>query len=144
MLILCTSCESKYLVNSADLKPDGRIVQCVKCGNQWYQEAILNKSEKKEENINDLSFSPSSDSQKENPSTSIANLPSTYIKEQKVSILNSFLVILFVFILIGVVWIFQNLKINNLVLFQFYLEEFLFNLNLIFDDLAKIIYKIFN
>ena len=38
MLISCNSCNSKYLVNSAELKPDGRNVQCANCGNQWYQE----------------------------------------------------------------------------------------------------------
>ena len=38
MLIRCSACNSKYLVNSADLKPDGRMVECVSCGHQWYQE----------------------------------------------------------------------------------------------------------
>ena len=45
MLISCTSCHSKYLVNSADLKPDGRTVQCANCGNQWYQESFVNEEE---------------------------------------------------------------------------------------------------
>ena len=39
MLISCNSCNSKYLVNSAELKPDGRNVQCANCGNQWFQES---------------------------------------------------------------------------------------------------------
>ena len=38
MLIRCSACNSKYLVNSADLKPDGRMVECASCGHQWYQE----------------------------------------------------------------------------------------------------------
>ena len=38
MLISCNSCNSKYLVNSAELKPDGRNVQCANCGNQWFQD----------------------------------------------------------------------------------------------------------
>ena len=38
MLISCSACNSKYLVNSADLKPDGRMVECASCGHQWYQE----------------------------------------------------------------------------------------------------------
>ena len=45
MLISCTSCNSKYLVNSADLKPDGRTVECANCGNQWYQESTLSEEE---------------------------------------------------------------------------------------------------
>ena len=39
MLVSCSSCNSKYLVNSADLKPDGRTVQCAKCGHNWFQTA---------------------------------------------------------------------------------------------------------
>ena len=39
MLIRCSACNSKYLVNSADLKPDGRMVECASCGHQWYQES---------------------------------------------------------------------------------------------------------
>ena len=38
MLISCSACNSKYLVNSADLKPNGRMVECANCGHQWYQE----------------------------------------------------------------------------------------------------------
>ena len=53
MLISCNSCNSKYLVNSADLKPDGRTVQCVNCGNQWYQESSV------EENLEFLSSASS-------------------------------------------------------------------------------------
>ena len=37
MLITCSSCNSKYLINSADLKPEGRMVRCAKCGLNWYQ-----------------------------------------------------------------------------------------------------------
>ena len=38
MLLACSSCNSKYLVNSADFKPDGRTVKCVKCNHEWFQE----------------------------------------------------------------------------------------------------------
>ena len=38
MFIQCSDCHYKYLVNSADLKPDGRMVECANCGNQWFQE----------------------------------------------------------------------------------------------------------
>ena len=142
MLISCTSCKSKYLVNSADLKPAGRTVKCANCGNQWYQkikdneeEEILTQSapstSKIESEINELSLPT-------------PNLPSTYVKEQKVSVLNSILVILFVIILIVTFWAFQNTEMNTLVLFKFYINEFYFNLNLIINDIAKIIHQIIN
>ena len=35
----------------ADLKPDGRTVQCAKCGNQWYQDPTLNENDQIEEII---------------------------------------------------------------------------------------------
>ena len=40
MLISCFSCNSKYLLNSADLKPSGRTVKCANCGYQWFEENI--------------------------------------------------------------------------------------------------------
>ena len=144
MLISCTSCKSKYLVNSADLKPNGRSVQCSKCGNQWYQDSTLNENDQIEEIITSTAPSTSFQNQKDNLQSPTPNLPSTYVKEQKVSILNSILVILFVIIFISLFWIKRNLEINSLVLFKFYLDEFTFNLKLIIDDIAKIIYQILN
>ena len=41
MFIQCSACNSKYLVNSADLKPEGRMVECASCSHQWLQEPIL-------------------------------------------------------------------------------------------------------
>ena len=46
MLITCSSCNSKYLVNSADLKPNGRIVRCAKCGFDWFQSSDLLEEKK--------------------------------------------------------------------------------------------------
>ena len=37
MFIVCSNCDFKYLVNSADLKPTGRMVECANCGHQWFQ-----------------------------------------------------------------------------------------------------------
>ena len=144
MLISCTSCKSKYLVNSADLKPNGRSVQCAKCGNQWYQDSLLDENDQIEEIITSTVPLTTFQNQKDNLQSPTPNLPSTYVKEQKVSILNSILVILFVIIFISIFWIKRNLEINSLVLFKFYLDEFTFNLKLIIDDIAKIIYQIFN
>ena len=144
MLISCTSCKSKYLVNSADLKPNGRSVQCAKCGNQWYQDSTLNENDQIEEIITSTVPLTTFQNQKDNLQSPTPNLPSTYVKEQKVSILNSILVVFFVVIFISIFWIKRNLEINSLVLFKFYLDEFTFNLKLIIDDIAKIIYQILN
>ena len=54
MLLICSSCNSKYLLNSADLKPKGRNVKCSICGNVWFQEPKL-----AEETFSD-SFDPTS------------------------------------------------------------------------------------
>ena len=143
MLISCTSCHSKYLINSADLKPDGRTVQCANCGNQWYQENSLSD----EEEIlipSTISTSTNSQTEKKESNLSSRNLPSTYVKEKKVSVLNSILVVIFLIILIGGFWLIKNVETNTLVLLKFYVDEFYFNLKLIVNDIAKIIHRIIN
>ena len=143
MLISCTSCYSKFLVNSADLKPDGRTVQCANCGNQWYQESIFNEEE--EISISSVLQSPSKNEHNKHKSYKTAiNLPSTYVKEKNVSALNSALIILLiVFLMIGF-WGFRNLEMNTLVLLEYYFNEFYFNLKLIINDIAKIVHQIIN
>lgn len=142
MLISCNSCNSKYLVNSAELKPDGRNVQCANCGNQWFQESQFFDDNVKDNLTSELNDGDSS-KQEENK-TSISNLPSTYVQEPKVSILNSILLVLFVILLIIFYWFFQKSNINSLVLMQFYINEFFFNLNMIINDIAKIIHQLIN
>lgn len=150
MMISCTSCKSKYLINSADLKPDGRIVQCANCGNQWYQEI---ETISMEENLEILPSSQStlkSTDNNKNTShdnkfdTKIHNLPSTIVEEQKYSILNSILALLSVTILFLIFLFIRKLEINTLVLIKFYIDEFYFNFKMIIDDLANIIHQIFN
>ena len=143
MLISCTSCHSKYLINSADLKPDGRTVQCANCGNQWYQESFLRE---KDEILISSTLSNSTNSQTEKKESNLPthNLPSTYVKEQKVSVLNSILVVIFISILLAGFWLIKNIETNSLVLLKFYVDEFYFNLKLIVDDIAKIIHRIIN
>lgn len=143
MLISCNSCNSKYLVNSADLKPDGRTVQCVNCGNQWYQESSV------EENLEFLSSATSlpikdTDNKKEKSNKQVTNLPSTFVHESKVSILNSILILLLVTSIFLIFVFSRKLEMNTLVLLKFYLNEFYFNLKLIIDDVATIIHKIIN
>jgi len=143
MLISCTSCNSKYLVNSADLKPNGRTVQCAKCGNQWFQKSNFDEEiEIFTQSVPSTSFN--SKSEKKVSSITTPNLPSTYVKEETVSVLNSILVILFIIILIGGFWVIRNLEINTLVLLKFYIDEFYFNIKLIFNDISKLIYQIIN
>ena len=142
MLVTCSSCNSKYLVNSAELKPDGRNVQCANCGNQWFQE-----SQVFDDNVKDNLTSEVNDGdslKQEKNKTSISNLPSTYVQEPKVSILNSILLVLFVILLMIFYWFFQKSNINSLVLIQFYINEFFFNLNMIINDIAKIIHQLIN
>tara|TARA_B110000014_G_C20011462_1_gene524431 strand:+ start:68 stop:496 length:429 start_codon:yes stop_codon:yes gene_type:complete len=142
MLISCNSCNSKYLVNSAELKPDGRNVQCANCGNQWFQESQVFDDNVKEDLNSEVNDGDSLNQEKNK--TSISNLPSTYVQEPKVSILNSILLVLFVILLIIFYWFFQKSNINSLVLIKFYINEFFFNLNMIINDIAKIIHQLIN
>ena len=149
MFIQCSDCDYKYIINSADLKPDGRMVECANCNHRWFQEplkgeellssAVPKISKEKpfgqKEKQNDETFS----SQKE-----IKNLPSTVVREKKVSLVNTFLVILFLVLLIFLFWTLKSYGANIFVLVNFYINEFFFNLKLIINDLAKIVYQILN
>ena len=139
MLVSCSSCNSKYLVNSADLKPDGRTVQCAKCGHNWFQTAKI-----EDEEILGTS-APSSEKKIDKSNNNLTtNLPSTYVKEKQSSILNSLLVVIVVVVIIIGFWFLKNNVINFFVLINFYLQEFYFNLNMIINDLAKIIHQVIN
>ena len=141
MLVSCSSCNSKYLVNSADLKPDGRNVQCARCGHNWFQTSIIQEA-------GILSNSPPSieenDKNNNEHNDQIVNLPSKYVEEQKPSILNSILIIIILFILISGFWFFNKNGINFFVLINFYFQEFYFNLKLLMNDLASIVHQILN
>tara|TARA_B100000579_G_scaffold330425_1_gene280624 strand:- start:2486 stop:2938 length:453 start_codon:yes stop_codon:yes gene_type:complete len=150
MFIQCSDCDFKYIVNSADLKPDGRIVECANCNHRWFQEPL------KEDDLL-LSSVPKNPKQKnqnkeqldpidENILTSkeIKNLPSTLVKEKKVSYINTFLVIFALVTVVLLFWILKSYGTNIFVLINFYFNEFFFNLKLIIEDLAKIVYQILN
>ena len=146
MFIECSNCGFKYLVNSADLKPNGRMVECANCNHQWFQD--FNHDEKfsavpssKKENLENHEILNKNN---ENKNKIVKNLPSTVVRNENPSILNSILVIiLIIFIFLGF-WLFRSFETNTLVLIDFYIREFFFNLNLIISDLAKIIYNILN
>ena len=149
MFIQCSVCDYKYIVNSADLKPDGRMVECANCNHRWYQEPL-----KAEELLSPSLPSTSAESidtqehkkndEKHILSKEIKNLPSTVVKEKKVSLINTFLVIFLLIFIFFTFWAFRSYGTNIFVLVKFYINEFFFNLRLIIDDLAKIIYQILN
>jgi predicted Zn finger-like uncharacterized protein len=150
MFIQCSDCDYKYIVNSADLKPDGRMVECANCNHRWYQEPLQDDKlfssslpktsqektlNKKEEKQNEESYLLPKE---------IKNLPSTVVKEKKVSLINTFLVIFLLVFLFSLFFTLRSYGANIFVLVSFYINEFFFNLKLIIDDLAKIAYQILN
>ncbi len=138
MLVSCSSCNSKYLVNSIDLKPDGRTVQCAKCGHNWFQTAKI-----EDEEILGTS-APSSEKKIDRNNNLTTNLPSTFVKEKKSSILNSILVVIVLVVIITSFWSIKNIGFNFFVLINFLFQEFYFNLNMIIDDLTKTIHHLLN
>ena len=52
MLLNCPSCNTQYLLNSADLQPDGKKVLCAHCSFQWFQDSkIIDNEVNEKENI---------------------------------------------------------------------------------------------
>ena len=99
MLIRCSACNSKYLVNSADLKPDGRMVECASCGHQWYQELsteeeILFSSAHSSKNDHKQTQDITNTKIENNQKNKIKNLPSTVVMKHKTSVMNSFLILI--------------------------------------------------
>ena len=133
MFIQCSECDYKYIVNSADLKPEGRMVECANCNHRWYQEPLRDDNflsssvpiVPKEEIDNNLQNNKK-DEHKLNKE--IKNLPSTVVREKKVSLLNTFLVIFFLVFLFFLFWAFRSYGTNIFVLLKFYINEFFFNL----------------
>ena len=108
MLVSCSSCNSKYLVNSADLKPNGRMVRCAKCGYDWFQSSDL-LEEKEEPFIPSVSHTPKKYANQEidkDTEPEIPNLPSTYVMDQKPSVINTLLLVFFF-------WSCSNLFLDN-------------------------------
>ena len=147
MFIVCSSCDFKYLVNSADLKPNGRMVECANCGHQWFQELESQEvlSAVPSTNKESLSSETIQDKNKnEDKNQTIKNLPSTIVKEEKPSTKNSIIVIFLIIIIFLIIWLSRSYGNNTFVLIEFYVSEFFFNLNLIISDFAKIIHDTLN
>ena len=149
MLIRCSACNSKYLVNSADLKPDGRMVECASCGNQWYQEQgteeeILFPSVSSSKNDHKQTQDITNTKIENNQKNEIKNLPSTVVMKHKTSVINSFLVLIVLVSFITTFFLLRSYGVNFFVLINFYIHEFYFNLKLIIADIAKIIHQVIN
>ena len=147
MFIVCSNCEFKYLVNSADLKPNGRMVECANCNHQWFQELddtdITSSvpSTKKEELDQNIKNNNQKEKLEKDP---VRNLPSTVVRQEKPSIINSTIVISLAIVVILAIWIYRSYGVNTFIIIDFYIREFFFNLNLIISDLAKIIHNTLN
>ena len=147
MFIVCSNCEFKYLVNSADLKPNGRMVECANCNHQWFQESddtdITSSvpSTKKEEIDQYLKNNKQKEKLEKDP---VRNLPSTVVRKEKPSVINSTIVIALAIVVILAIWIYRSYGVNTFIIIDFYIREFFFNLNLIISDLAKIIHNTLN
>ena len=147
MFIVCSNCEFKYLVNSADLKPNGRMVECANCNHQWFQELddtdITSSvpSTKKEELDQNIKNNNQKEKLEKDP---VRNLPSTVVRQEKPSVINSTIVITLAIVVILAIWIFRSYGVNTFIIIDFYIREFFFNLNLIISDLAKIIHNTLN
>ena len=147
MFIVCSNCEFKYLVNSADLKPNGRMVECANCNHQWFQELddtdITSSvpSTKKVELDQNLKNNKQKEKLEKDP---VRNLPSTVVRQEKPSVINSTIVIALAIVVILAIWIYRSYGVNTFIIIDFYIREFFFNLNLIISDLAKIIHNTLN
>ena len=142
MLLTCSSCNSKYLVNSADLKPDGKNVKCVLCGHKWFQNPDLDAEEAL--NLTSPNSQKAENNQLEQKKSLTHNLPSTYIKEEKANLLNSLLAVLFLVIFVVLIWFIKKEGNQIITLFNYYVQEFYFSLKLIINDLAKLMNQIIN
>ena len=147
MFIVCSNCEFKYLVNSADLKPNGRMVECANCNHQWFQElddtdiSTSVPSTKKEELDQNIKNNNQKEKLEKDP---VRNLPSTVVRQEKPSVINSTIVIALAIVVILAIWIYRSYGVNTFIIIDFYIREFFFNLNLIISDLAKIIHNTLN
>ena len=147
MFIVCSNCEFKYLVNSADLKPNGRMVECANCNHQWFQELddtdITSSvpSTKKEELDQNIKNNNQKEKLEKDP---VRNLPSTVVRQEKPSVINSTIVIALAIVVILAIWIYRSYGVNTFIIIDFYIREFFFNINLIISDLAKIIHNTLN
>ena len=142
MLLNCSSCNTSYLVNSADLQPNGRTVECANCSNQWFQKANIENQDsiflriKRDENLKNDNNQNKEDYEK--------NLPSKYVEPPKPSIFNSFLIIFFLFFIIFLYFYLKNLEGGIIHLIKYYMEEIKLLISIIIQNLANFFYDLLN
>lgn len=144
MFLICSSCNTKYLVNSADLKPDGRTVRCSKCGYEWFHRIKMATEDILRPNISQSQLHDMNKIKIEEDTRVSPNLPSTVVINEKASVVNTILVLLLLIIIIFIIWGIQNYEYGIMSIIKYYIQEFIFNIKLIINDLAKIIHKIIN
>ena len=129
------------------LKPKGRMVECANCNHQWFQELddtdITSSvpSTKKEEIDQNLNNNQQKEKLEKGP---LRNWPSTFLRQETPSVINSTIVITLAIVVILAIWIYRSYGVNTFIIIDFYIREFFFNLNLIISDLAKIIHNTLN
>ena len=143
MLLTCPSCNSQYLVNSIDLQPNGRKVRCATCEYEWFQKSSM-QSENTEHKILSSNDTFDKEDYKE-------RLPSTYVVEEKVSMTNSILAVIFVAFVILSYFIIKNLDRGILNLLPYYYENLLiyfvksfYLLKSFIDNFVLIIFELLN
>ena len=52
MIITCSNCNTKFLINKKVLGNNGKNVKCSTCGYQWFEKITVEKDEKKENKNN--------------------------------------------------------------------------------------------
>ena len=123
------------------------MVECANCNHQWFQELddtdITSSvpSTKKEELDQNLKNNNQKEKLEKDP---VRNLPSTVVRQEKPSVINSTIVIALAIVVILAIWIYRSYGPNTFIIIDFYIREFFFNLNLIISDLAKIIHNTLN
>ena len=173
MILTCNSCGKKFVVPDSAITASGRMVQCGSCGNKWKQfpleEAEKTQSiarpkkvvsrlqpvpqkiqkpkkvkKKATKKVREISlYSPEYLAKKHGIQINDTQTVKNISKKEKGKVSFGFYNSLILFIFLGI-WISRSFEINTLVLIDFYIKEFFFNLNLIVSDLAKIIYNILN
>ena len=123
MFIVCSNCDSKYLLNSADLKPSGRMVECANCGHKWFQEINIQEELSSVPSTVKKNLDRNIDNNQnyKNENLPITNLPSTIVKEEKPSLRNSLIVVFLIFMILFSIWYSRSYGINTFVLIEFYI-----------------------
>ena len=135
MLLNCPSCNTRYLIDIADILPNGKNVQCANCLNKWFQHL-------EEEDKNEIPLT--SFKQKQENKNYEKTLPSTLVETRKPSTINSVLMIILLIAVIGIYFALKNLDNGIYYLFQFYIFELIDFFKLQIKYLSFLVFQILN